>query len=143
MRRIHFVPVVILMLSALMFAHSQSPAPTRSKPKGKVLVDRLPDGLQGVQLDRKVGALKLKPGYGFVKQTNGSVGVAARMASGGFGTIIFAGSCNCIPPKGQTAKGECVARVVEEALQCDKGSCNGECKLAVTIGSKTTGLILY
>jgi hypothetical protein len=149
MRRIHLVTVVVLILIALIVAFSQTPRSTTqsraqpAKPKGKVLVQRLPDGVEGVVLDKKTAALKLKSGYQFVKQENGSIGVAARMAGGGPGNIVFTGTCNCLPPKGQTASGECTASIIEESLTCQKGSCSGDCKLAVTVGGKSTGLIIY
>jgi hypothetical protein len=149
MRRMHLVTVLALILIALIVAYgqalrstTQSTAPA-AKPRGKVLVQRLPNGVEGVVLDKKTAALKVKPGFEVVKKDDTTVQVVTRIAGGGRGNIVFVGTCNCLPPKGQTASGECTASIIEESITCQKGSCNGECKLAVTVGGKSTGLIIY
>ena len=38
--------------------------------------------------------------------------------------------------RGSTPSGEGTASIIDEALTCLEGSCNGECKHAVTIGIK-------
>ena len=149
MKQIYSIAAATLILIALVLAAAQAPSSTGqspqrlAQPKGRLLVDRLPDGVDGVVLDKKTAALRLKSGYEFVKKDNRTVQVAVRMAGGGRGNIVFTGSCNCIPPKGSTPSGECTASIIEEALTCQKGTCTGECKLAVTVGGKIKGLILY
>jgi hypothetical protein len=82
MRRISVI--MLTMASALMMVTCVSnEAPTTAAPKaGKPLVKRLPAKIEGVQLVG--GTVRVKSGYQFVKQPNGSVTVA-RMGGGGGG----------------------------------------------------------
>jgi len=116
------------------------PPKTATLKEGKALVKTLPPGVEGVEL---VGnKVRLKSGFKFVKQPNGTVALA-RMA-GGHGAVAGSWSCDCtgVP----NAKGTCDATTYSDTVFCEKGSkdpCTGTCKLKVTTKGKASGVILY
>src|SRR5438874_13477471 len=73
MRRIITMTTFAVALTMLGLAYSQS-AKTAAPKVGKVLVKSLPKGIEGVELAG--GKVKVKSGYKFVKQSNGTVTVA-------------------------------------------------------------------
>ena len=115
---------------------TNSPTAQTQKP-GKALVRSLPSGIQGVEL---VGnTVRVKPGFKWVKQPNGTVTVA-RIAGG---TRFGEGgtwSCDCTtgPYRG------CQAEIKENSLQCapSGGDCLS-CKLTTTKSGVRTHIIAY
>ena len=146
MRRI--IVVITLALASLISASGQTPRSRGQavRPKGKALVNKLPVKAQGVTL--KKGTVRLKPGYKFVKQEDGSVTVA-RIRGGGGGGLGIGGSwdCGCISigvPGGDPPEGRCSAQIAAGGvLFCNKGTCNGGCELEITIDRVKTGVIMY
>lgn len=155
MRRIHFVPVVTLMLSALILAYSQTsqstsqPAqratqaqPTESVKAKKVLVKELPKGLKGIVLEN--GVFKLQQGYKFVNQTSNTVAVALR--AGGAVTGTF--SCGCyVEGSGGSPSGNCKTAFDKEGRLCcrkdDKNPCNATCHLEVKVDKSKLSLAIF
>ena len=133
------ISVILLTIASvlIMFAacvSNQAPAPAVGKP----LVTRLPAGVEGVEL---VGStVRLKPGYDFVKQTDGTITVA-RIGGGG-GALGVGGKWKCAC---DGKKGECGAVTTGGSLGCTTGTCNGNCDLIVTTtpGRLGTGIIAY
>jgi hypothetical protein len=151
-----FVVTVILVMVALtvLYAHSHAQnsnrqvrvtnAPptqsdnkaevTRTPRKGKALVKRLPDGVEGVEL--KDGAVHLKDGYKFVKQGNGKVTVARINGNNATGTW----ACRCT---GDTHSGSCEEGIESASLFCNSGTCTGTCKLSVVVKTVATAVFAY
>jgi hypothetical protein len=101
------------------------------KAKAKeVLVKRLPDGVEGVEL--KNGAVRLRPGYKYVKQSDGTIGVAL-IAGGGAGGSNTGGSwtCECVGGRGACEE----FFVADKYLGCRStggpNGCSGTCDLNV------------
>lgn len=152
MRRIYFIAAVALILTALIFTYSQSPQPspqtgqtatvtTQSQPvkARKVLVKQVPKELEGITLEK--GAFKLKPGYKFVPQPNGTVGLSLQTAGGRGVSGTFECSCEGI---GHT--GSCAVSIVGPYISClkdKKKPCNKECLLDTTIGDSKLKLAIY
>jgi hypothetical protein len=114
-------------------AHSQA-----RERVGKALVKKLPAGLVGVQLSGN--RVRVKPGYTFVKQADGSVTVAR--IKGGAGGGNGAGGkwdCACVSP----GTGSCDSVVANDTLSCNKGTCSSSCALVVITTRATVRIIRY
>ena len=149
MRRIHFVPVVTLMLSTLILAYGQLPQaggqigqtatqaqPTQPAKAKKVLVRELPKTLQGIALEN--GVFKLKPGYKFVPQPNNTVAVGLQAGGGVSGSF----DCFCAKEGG----GSCSTTTVGGTISCGKSKttpCSDECILRTTIDGNKTKLAIF
>lgn len=150
MKRMHLVTVVVLILITLIFAYSQSPLPSpqreqtatqigQRKPEKakKVLVKELPKTLEGIVLEN--GHFKLKPGYKFLPQPNGTVTVGLQAGGGG-----VSGSFDCFCSK--EGGGSCSATTVGGTISCSKSKttpCSDECILRTTIGGNRTRLAIF
>src|SRR6266404_6978059 len=129
MRRISVIMLAIAFVLA-MFACVSNQTPTSATPTvGKPLVKRLPAKIEGVEL---VGGMaRVKPGFQWVKQPNGTVTVA-RIGGGG-GGLGVGGSWNCECTGGGT--GSCTAVISQGSVSCYKSSkdtCTASCELTVT-----------
>ncbi len=135
----HIIIFVTLTLTSLVYASGQ-PAPPGSpaqKAGGRVLVTKLPDKVEGVML--KDGQVKLKPGYKFVKRTNGTVAVARISGSVGQGNNIggtFRCSCDGVGTG-------CGVLTGPKGLTCSQGTCKGSCTLSTSVEGETTNIIMY
>lgn len=115
----------------------------RAKARGKeVLVERLPEGVEGVMLEEKT--LRLKPGYKFVKK-GGTVAVVARSASGGLGSKVLGSTgtfdCNCVQ-----GTGDCEEFFIGNLMGCKPtryNACTGACTLIIKRGGVATSIIMY
>ena len=142
MRRIFIIAVTLAFISLICVSGQTPNANTQrpqlsgkvERPKGKVLVNKLPSGSQGVSI--KNGAVKLKPGYKFVKQENGTVSVA-RIKGGGAG-VGGTWDCSC-----WSGTGGCEAYILADTISCLKSDCTGSCKLSIVIKGAKTGVIMY
>ena len=143
MRRTIISFVCALALTPLLFVSGQTPnANSRmaqsdnqaAKPKARTLVNKLPAGAQGVTL--KNNAVRLKPGYKFVKQDDGTIAVA-RIRGGGLGV---GGTWNCSCWSGT---GGCEAYIVGDTISCLKKDCTGSCQLSIVIKDVKTGVVMY
>src|SRR5437762_12661222 len=117
MRRIITTTTFAVALTMLGLAYSQS-TKTAAPKVGKVLVKSLTKGIEGVELAG--GKVKVKSGYKFVKQSNGTVTVA-KMAGGGGGGVGVGGTwdCRC----GGIAKtGTCSSGITGGYIVCWKSS---------------------
>jgi hypothetical protein len=105
---------------------------------GKALVKKLPAGLEGVQLRGNI--VRVKPGYKFVKQADGTVTVA-RIKSGSGGGPGLGGkwSCDCDAP----GKGTCETSIGDDALYCSKATCSSSCTLRISTTNATVGIVRY
>lgn len=149
MRRLYFIAAGTLILNALIFAYSQSPAPSpqtgatlsrnnQSQPvkAKKVLVKGLPKKVAGIALVK--GVFKLLPGYKFIPQSDNTVAVGLKAGGG------VAGSFTCTCPT--TAKGSCSVTTVDTTMYCsksDKNPCSSECSLQTTVGGAMTRLAIF
>ncbi len=149
MRRLHLVAAGTLILSALIFAYSQSPAPSpqtgatltrieQSRPvkAKKVLVKGLPKKLEGIVLDK--GVFKLQPGYKFVPQSDNTVAVGLKVGGGVTGSF----DCFCSKEGG----GSCSATTVGGTISCGKSKtnpCSDDCVLRTTINGAETRLAIF
>lgn len=107
---------------------------------GKALVKKLPTGLEGVQLSGN--RVRIKAGYKFVKQADGSIAVARiKNGSGTSGGTGLGGKwdCSCDAP----GKGKCEAVTGGDALYCNQGTCSSSCTLYVTTTGSTVGIVRY
>jgi hypothetical protein len=148
MKAFHLVIVGGFILVNLIFANGQSPGTqarqdvsqtvqTKQAKAKKVLVEKQPEGLEGVVLED--GKFKLKPGYKFLPQSNGKVGIA--LQAGGRGVK---GSFNCACLK--TGGGGCAILTVEGELHCSKSDekpCSDYCSLVVIIQGLRTKLAIF
>src|SRR5437764_1978044 len=87
MKRICILTAIALTLATMIYAQSQTPKSKssaaksessgannlRAKTKGRLLVKRLPDGVEGVVI--KNGAVRLLPGYKFARHSDNTVTV--------------------------------------------------------------------
>lgn len=112
-----------------------TPAITET-PKGRVLVEKLPEGVEGVVLEK--GVVKAKPGYKFVKKGNG---VMVRKAGSGGGMGI-GGSWNCTCSAGG---GGCETSYDENAIMCRKAGseCSDKCLLSVVVKGLKAQILQY
>ena|SRR5688572_12543858 len=112
---------------------TQTTAPTQSdRPKGKLLVEVLPTGVEGLEL--KDGELRLLEGYDFVEQPENRFAVA-RMRDG---QHVAIGGCGC------SRLGVCQPVKSGGIIVCRAlGLCIGSCRLAVTAGGVSTDIIMY
>jgi hypothetical protein len=135
MKGISAVLLIIASLALMLACVSNQPSPAAPRV-GKPLVKHLPAKIEGVELVG--GTVKVKSGYKFVKQPNGTVTVA-RIAGGG-GGLGVGGSWEC-----SCTNGECGSQTIGGTLTCTKGTCKGPCVLVVTTdpGKKKLGIIAY
>jgi len=143
MRRI--IIFVTLTLTSLIYVSGQ-PAPpggSAQKARGRVMVKKLPDKVEGVML--KDGQVKLKPGYKFVKRTNGTVAVARISGSVGLSNNVGGTwDCQCYSDITILApKGKCGATIGNGGIQCNAGTCNASCTLVTTVEGAKTNVIMY
>ena len=121
------------------FGCVSSQPPTVQAPKvGKALVQSLPPRIQGVELvDNRV---RVKPGFQWVKQPNGTVTVARMGGSGGGLGVGGTWSCDCT-----TGPYRCGDVVTDESsLRCvpSSGDCLS-CKLTTTKDGLKSAIIAY
>lgn len=137
------ITAIVLTLMMSVVASGQT---NRAKVKnhtsqrgGKALVKKLPTGLQGVQLSGN--KVRVKPGYKFVKQADGSVTVSRIKSGSGGGTGLDGKwSCNC---GGPLTTGSCDTITASNSLSCTKGTCTGTCTLTITTTKGAVGVVMY
>jgi hypothetical protein len=100
--------------------------------KGKALVSKMPADALGVTL--KGGMVKVKPGYKFVKQADGTVTVARINGGAGIGGKW---DCDC------SKDGKCDTVTNGTSLSCQGGTCKGTCTLSITTTRVKTGVVMY
>jgi hypothetical protein len=121
------------------FGCVSTPPPDAQTPRtGKVLVERLPVGMEGVEL--VADTMRIKPGFQWVKQPDGTV-IVQRIAGTGDGGPGLEGtwSCDC-----DTGPYSCEAVLLDDTtLKCKYKDCLS-CKLSgkTKTGSKTA-IIAY
>lgn len=151
MKRYSMVLIALIALSALAYdyrtIHGQQPATRHDvtsgaatpaiteTPKGKALVEKLPEGVEGVVLEK--GVVKAKPGYKFVKKGNSVM--VRKAGSGGFG-IGGAWNCNC-----SAGGGGCETHYDENAMVCRKAGseCSDKCLLTVVVKGLRAQIVQY
>jgi hypothetical protein len=153
MKRYITTLAALLALSALAYhyqtTHGQQPGTRRDvtsarstpaiteTPKGKMLVEKLPEGAQGVLLEK--GVVKAKPGYKFVKKDNQ---VTVMRIGGGIGGPGIGGSwdCNC-----GSGGGGCEVNSDDNVIHCRKAGteCTDKCQLSITIKRLKTQILQY
>ena len=150
MRRIQIVTVVALILTALIFAYSQSPrSSSRTGQTGdqarksevwkakKLLVKELPKGVEGIVLEK--GVFRLKPGYKFVKPSAGTITVARDNGTGG---LAQTWSCTCDAGV-QRPSGSCTLDTSGVFFTCTKSTCSDSCKMSTALDGNKIGLAIY
>jgi hypothetical protein len=152
MRYIRLLVLPVLIVITLVVTYRQSPSQstqTRAKsvPSGqlqqvkprKILVKELPKDLEGITL--KNGVFKLKPGYKFVPQPDGSVVVALQA-----GPHSLGGRFMCVCESSGATSGVCAVLTDKSTLTCGKlkdNPCSGECKLTVLTTGARTALAIF
>jgi hypothetical protein len=137
---------VTLTLTLLIWASGQTPPSDgpAQKGRGRAMVKKLPDKVEGVML--KDDQVKLKPGYKFVKRANGTVAVAIISGSVGLNDVGGTWACGCtadaLPKKG-VPTGTCTVNFYPGGLNCSQGTCTGTCFLAATVEGTKTNIIMY
>jgi hypothetical protein len=111
-----------------------SPAITET-PKGKALVEKLPEGVEGVILEKDM--VKAKPGYKFVKKGN----KVMLMNAGAGGVLGAGGSWQCLC-RG-TGNGTCEPLIVDNHLSCLRKDCSEGCYLSVVISKAKAEILRY
>jgi hypothetical protein len=112
----------------------QTSSPAQSAvPKGKVLVEALPAGVEGLEL--RNGELRLLGGYEFVEQPEN----AFKVMRARDGQQVGIGGCGC------SRLGLCKPVLSPDGIiVCQvEGLCIGSCGLAVTAGGVSTDIIMY
>jgi hypothetical protein len=142
------VTLVTLALALLIYAQKQkspsgqaaeSNSNTASeaqvqKPKGKLLVKKLPEGVM-----LKDGVVTAKPGYKFVEGEDGKVRVAFVKGGGGL-SIGGTWSCNC------SGKGSCAKFETSNSIQCysdPDAPCSGKCTLSTSTKGITQRIMAW
>ena len=141
MRRISVIMLMVASAILMILGCVSNQTPTSATPTvGKPLVKRLPAKIEGVELVG--GTVRVKPGFQWVKQPNGTVTVA-RIGGGG-GGLGVGGSWSCDCTGGGT--GSCTSVTTQGSLSCYKGSaatCTGRCELTVSTTGLRTGIFIY
>lgn len=128
--------ILLVALSLSLISCSRNPAPPSEQTPGQtvahgqVLIDHLPDGVEGVELAE--GGLRLKKGYKLVKDSDSTFAIA-RMSDG---RSVMAGGCGC---KGS---GGCDPVLEGGIIVCKAKDCS-DCGLALTIAGVRTPIIRY
>ena len=111
-------------------------------PKGEALVEKLPEGVEGVEM--KDGVVKIKPGYKFVKKDNKvTVMRSAAGGAGGGGRLGVGGSWSCVCKQGT---GGCSTMVEDNQIFCAPGgepACSDRCVLSIVIKAAKAGIFMY
>ena len=135
LRRTSVIVAAAVAVILTIFGCVSNQPPSAQAPKaGKPLVKSLPAGIQGVELVD--GIVRVKPGYQWVKQPNGTVTVA-RMGGGGLGASGV-WDCTCI-----YGGGNCIISVTTSFLRCQSFTCESFCWLTVTTIGVRTPIIAY
>ena len=133
--------IALAMVSVVASGQKRSRANNQARQQvGKVLVKKLPADLLGVRLSGN--RVRVKAGYKFVKQADGSVTVARIKAGGGGGGgagLSGKWSCDCDLP----GTGSCDTVTSGNLLSCAKGKCSSSCTLLVTTTGGNLGVIMY
>lgn len=101
-----------------------------TKSKRTVLVKKLPDSVEGVELAGDM--VRLKAGYKFVKEPDNTVTVARMKSS----TKMGGGKWTCACSK----DGECLVSV-SSSLDCLNNGCKGTCDLQWIDGATRTSVL--
>jgi hypothetical protein len=140
MKRISAIIMAGASAALMILGCVSNQAPTTAAPKvGKPLVKRLPANIEGVELVG--GTVRVKSGFKWVKQPNGTV-IVARMAGGGGGGPGIGGSwsCDC------SSAGTCSVVINGGSIICyagTKDTCKGSCQLTTTTSGVTTSIMLW
>lgn len=109
-------------------------------PKGTTVVEKLPEGVEGVVMEK--GVVKIKPGYKFVKKGN-KVTVMRSTVGGAGGRLGVGGSWSCVCKQGT---GGCSTMVQDNQIFCAPGgepACPDTCVLSVVIKALKSEIIRY
>jgi hypothetical protein len=133
MKRTSLIAAMAVTVMLTIFACVSNQPPSAPAPKaGKPLAKSLPARVQGVELVG--GTVRVKSGFQWVKQPNGTVTVA-RIA-GGSG-LQGSWVCKC------STGGTCRLQITGRFLVCLPAGCSGACDLIVTTTGLTTPVIAY
>jgi hypothetical protein len=155
MRRLTILAIAVLTLlvvAAYGYNHVQDrvgrrpegttarPTTGREVPKGTVLVQKLPEGTEGVVMEK--GVIKARPGYKFEKKDN-KVTVMSMIGGGGTGGSRVGGEWSCVCKQGV---GGCSTMVQDNQIYCAPGgepACPDKCVLSVIIKANKAEIIRY
>ena len=110
-------------------------------PKGEALVEKLPEGVEGVEL--KEGFVKARPGYKFVKKDNKVTVMMAAGGGTGGGRLGVGGAWSCVCKQGA---GGCSTMVEDNQIFCAPGgepACSDKCVLSVVIKAAKAQIVMY
>jgi hypothetical protein len=140
MKRSNIILAALLTLTACAYGYNQRRASRdiRNIPKGQLLIEKLPEGAEGVVLEE--GVVKAKPGYKFVKK--GNKVMVMKVGAGGGLSLGGSWSCAC------NAGGEgCETFYDEGVILCrkviGKDACAEKCVLSITIKGVKAQIIQY
>jgi hypothetical protein len=119
-------------------AGAATPAITEA-PKGKVLVEELPEGTEGVVLEK--GIVKTKPGYKFVRKDKQVM--VMRIGGGATGGRGIGGSWNCNCEAGGASG--CEVASDDHVVYCRKtgSACSERCVMSITIKGLKSQILQY
>ena len=113
-------------------------------PKGTAVVEKLPEGVEGVIMEK--GVVKIRPGYKAVKKGNKVTVIVTVMRSavgGAGGRLGVGGSWSCVCKQGT---GGCSTMVQDNQIFCAPGgepACPDKCVLSVVINALKSEIIRY
>jgi hypothetical protein len=110
-------------------------------PKGEALVEKLPEGVEGVEL--KEGFVKIMPGYKFVKKDNKVTVMRSAAGGTGGGRLGVGGAWSCVCKQGD---GGCSTMVEDNQIFCAPGgepACSDKCVLSVVIRAAKAQIFRY
>src|SRR5262245_43711229 len=119
---------------------SQATPALAETPKGKELVEKLPEGAEGVVLEK--GVVKAKPGYKFVTKDKQVMVTKIGTGGAGGGRGISGGwNCNCAAG-GSTG---CEVHSDENVVYCTKSgsACSDKCVMSITIKGVKSQILQY
>ena len=134
MKRTSLIAAMAVTVMLTIFACVSNQPPSAPAPKaGKPLARSLRARVQGVELVG--GAVRVKSGFQWVKQPNGTVTVARIAGGPGVGGTW---SCEC-----STLMGTCQTTITGKLLLCLPANCGGGCELIMTTTGLRTPVIAY
>ena len=161
MRRLSILMAVLVTLAAFNYGYNQTRRGTTRPevvsrpdvisrpaakeiteiPKGEPIVEKLPEGVEGVEMEG--GVLKIKPGYKFVKKDNKVTVMRSTAGSSGGGRLGVGGSWSCVCKQGS---GGCSTMVEDNQIFCAPGgepACSDRCVLSIVIKAAKSGIFIY
>jgi len=133
MKRTSVIMAAAVAMTLAIFGCVSSQPPSVQAPKaGKALVKSLPAQIEGVEL--LGGTVRVKPGFQWVQQPDGTVTVVRMAGGAGIGGTW---RCDCT-----TGPYSCAAEISDRSLRCVSRDCLS-CTLIITTDGLRSPIIAY